>query len=250
MLLCPLAVFDLGLSGPDSTVRIERIVTDLKGLIMRGKRQDYTALVVLVEREEQKPVTRTFEDRAQTRSVQRWTFSEHWLQHLHRWPLGTKYRAIAADVAELTRRPVFRGTDTTLVVDRGGVGESVYEQIASRVEGGAVDLVGVTITGGKKVRPGGPNHYRVPKRDLVAALQVAVQNGEIKAASELELWDTLRDELESFTAEITETGHDSYEARQGEHDDLVLALSLPVWLSGWWRRRGNSTTLPPTVTFY
>ena len=213
-----------------------------------GKRQDYTALTVLAEREERGPVTRTFEDRAQTRTVQRWTYSEHWLQHLQRWPLGTKYKQIAADVAELTRRSVFRSADTTLVVDRGGVGESVYEQIAERVRGGAVDLVGVTITGGKNVTADGPSHYRVPKRDLVAALQVAVQNAEVKAASELELWETLRGEMESFTAEITKTGHDTYEARQGEHDDLVLALAMPVWLSDWRRRRGDSTPIPPSVS--
>lgn len=212
-----------------------------------GKRQDYTALTVLAEREERESVTRTYEDRGQARTVQRWAFSEHWLQHLQRWPLGTKYKAIAADVAELTRRPVFRGTETTLVVDRGGVGESVYEQIAERVRGGAVDLVGVTITGGKNVTAAGPQHYRVPKRDLVAALQVAVQNGEIKAASELELWETLRGEMESFTAEITQTGHDTYAARQGEHDDLVLALAMPVWLSDWRRRRAESK-IPPSVS--
>lgn len=213
-----------------------------------GKRQDFTALTVLAEREEQERHRRTFEDRAQVETSRRWTFSEHWLQHLQRWPLGTKYRAIAADVAELTCRPPFRGTETTLVVDRGGVGESVYEQIAGRVEGGAVELVGVTITGGKKVTAAGPNHYRVPKRDLVAALQVAVQNGKIKAASELELWPTLRGEMESFTAEITQTGHDTYEARQGEHDDLVLALAMPVWLSDWRRRRPEST-IPPSVSY-
>lgn len=213
-----------------------------------GKRQDYTALTVLAEREEQESATRTWERRAQTQTVQRWAFSEHWLQHLKRWPLGTKYKQIAADVAELTRRPVFRSTDTTLVVDRGGVGESVYEQIAERVRDAAVELKSVTITGGKKVAPAGPGHYRVPKRDLVAALQVAVQNGEVKAASELELWETLRGEMESFTAEITQTGHDTYEARQGEHDDLVLALAMPVWLSDWRRRRGDSTPIPPSVS--
>jgi hypothetical protein len=128
------------------------------------------------------------------------------------------------------------------------VGESVYEQIAERVRGGAVDLVGVTITGGRKVTAAGPGHYRTPKRDIVSAVQVAVQNGEIKAASELDLWPTLRGEMESFTAEITQTGQDTYEARQGEHDDLVLALAMPLWLSDWRRRRPESI-IPPSVSY-
>jgi len=214
-----------------------------------GKRQDYTALTVLAEREERERYRRTFEDRAQTEMALRWTFSEYWLQHLQRWQLGTKYAKIAADVAELTRRPPFRGTDTTLVIDRGGVGEAVYEQIEDEAGGGPAALVGVSITGGKSVTSAGPSHYRVPKRELVAALQVAVQNEEIRAASELELWPTLRSEMESFTAEITETGHDTYEARQGEHDDLVLALALPVWLSEWKRRRFDPTPRPGTVSY-
>jgi len=214
-----------------------------------GKRQDYTALTVLAEREERERYRRTYEDRAQTEMALRWTFSEYWLQHLQRWQLGTKYAKIAADVAELLRRPPFRGTDTTLVIDRGGVGEAVYEQIEDHAGGGPADLVGVSITGGRKVTSAGPQHYRVPKRELVAALQVAVQNGEIRAASDLELWPTLRSEMESFTAEITETGHDTYEARQGEHDDLVLALALPVWLSEWKRRRFDPTPRPGTVSY-
>jgi len=214
-----------------------------------GKRQDYTALTVVAEREKQERHRRTFEDRAQTETALRWAFSGHWLQHLQRWSLGTKYAKIAADVAELTRRPPFRRVETTLVVDRGGVGEAVYEQIAGRAGNGPADLVGVTITGGKKVTAAGAGHYRVPKRDLVAALQVAVQNGEIRAASELELWPTLRGEMESFTAEITETGHETYEARQGEHDDLVLGLALPVWLSAFKRRRLDSDPAPPSVSF-
>lgn len=214
-----------------------------------GKRKDFTALTVVAEREGRERYRRTYKDRAQTKRATRWAFSEYWLQHLQRWQLGTKYQQIAADVAELLRRPPFRQTDTTLVVDRGGVGEAVYEQIAERAEGGPADLVGVSITGGSKVTSAGPGHYRVPKRELVAALQVAVQNGEIRAASDLELWPTLRSEMESFTAELTEAGHDTYEARKGEHDDLVLALAMPVWMAEWARRRFNSDPSPPSVSY-
>jgi len=201
-----------------------------------GKRQDYTALTVLAEREEKGKV-RTGRERAS--APFQWHFEEYWLQHLCRWQLGTKYSTTAADVGELTRRPPFRRTDTALVVDRGGVGEAVFEQIEDEAEGGPVELQGITITGGKSVTRAGPGHLRVPKRDLVAALQVAVQNSEIRAASDLELWPVLRSEMESFTAEITQTGHDTYEARQGEHDDIALALALPMWLAR--RRRGRGT---------
>lgn len=37
-------------------------------------------------------------------------------------------------------------------------------------------------------------------------------------------------ELQNFHVKIDlQTAHDSYNARQGQHDDLVLALCLAVW---------------------
>jgi hypothetical protein len=37
-------------------------------------------------------------------------------------------------------------------------------------------------------------------------------------------------ELRDYRVEISEaTGHDSYNARSGRHDDLVLATALAVW---------------------
>ena len=34
------------------------------------------------------------------------------------------------------------------------------------------------------------------------------------------------DELQSFRVTLTANGHDTYAARSGEHDDLVLAVAL------------------------
>jgi len=73
--------------------------------------------------------------------------------------------------------------------------------------------------------------YRVPKRNLVSALQVALQSGTLKIAEGLELAQVLRRELLNFRVKVNiATAHDSYEAwREGDHDDLVLAAALATW---------------------
>jgi hypothetical protein len=45
-------------------------------------------------------------------------------------------------------------------------------------------------------------------------------------------WPILRRELLNFRPEVTRTGAETWNARSGEHDDLVLSLSMAVWLLG------------------
>ena len=102
-------------------------------------------------------------------------------------------------------------------------------------------LVAVTITGGDTVvkvdtvRYFEPEYrvpeYRVPKRDLVSTLQVLLQNDWLKIAEGLSLAKILTREMQNFRTKISlATGHDSYEAwREGDHDDLVLAVALACW---------------------
>ncbi|CAN5668633.1 hypothetical protein BH20ACI3_BH20ACI3_24460 [soil metagenome] len=77
--------------------------------------------------------------------------------------------------------------------------------------------------------------WRVPKRELVGVAQVALQTGRLKIASELPEVGVLTQELQNFQVSISNSGFDSYEARTGKHDDLVLSLAMALWLSG--RRR-------------
>jgi hypothetical protein len=82
----------------------------------------------------------------------------------------------------------------------------------------------------------------VPKRNLVSALQAALQTGALKIASSLELAEVLREELLNFRIKINiATGHDSYENwREGDHDDLVLAAAMAVW---------SARTPQPTIIY-
>ncbi len=160
------------------------------------------------------------------------------LRHLERYPLRTPYPEIADGVAHLVRDPLLAKLQKRrpeLIVDETGVGKAVVDMFRER----RLHFRPVTITGGDAVREGAIKErgrsYRVPKRDLVGALEVPFHNGTLKVAGDLVLWPTLRQELLTFRRKVSlQTGHDSYEHwRESAHDDLVLACALACW----WARR-------------
>jgi hypothetical protein len=151
--------------------------------------------------------------------------------------LGTKYTDIVRSVRGLLSREPFRRRIlyTRLLVDRTGVGASVVDSFYEH----GVRPISVTIHGGSAVTEEPADlSYRVPKRDLVAAVQVLLQNGRLKIAPELELAPILQKELLNFHVKIDpKTAHDSYEHwREGDHDDLVLATTLACWYSEYLRK--------------
>jgi hypothetical protein len=189
-----------------------------------GQASDYTALAVVEKLE------------GNGASSSRNCIALH-LRHLERYPLRTPYPEIAERVAALMRSDVLTVSTTNdllqeirvppeLVIDQTGVGAPVADLLRER------DLIfrSVVITGGDKVNREG-RVYRVPKRDLVSALEVSLQTGALKAAEGLELWPALRQEMQHFRRKIDlRTAHDSYEHwREGDHDDLVLAVCLACW---------------------
>ena len=119
---------------------------------------------------------------------------------------------------------------TELVVDATGVGAPVLDMFRE------ADLRprGVIITGGETSSKA-DGIDRVPKRELVTALQVALQAKRLRIAEDLPLAEVLMKELRGFRVHITLTGHarfgnDVGSWREADHDDLVLAASLGVWL--------------------
>jgi hypothetical protein len=73
---------------------------------------------------------------------------------------------------------------------------------------------------------------------LITVTQVLLQNGRLRVASGLPEAETLKKELLNFRVKIDpRTSHDSYEHwREGDHDDLVLAVSMAAWVRQWWNR--------------
>jgi hypothetical protein len=155
------------------------------------------------------------------------------LRHLERFELGTRYTRIAERVRELAYAPPLDGKPAVLLADRTGVGAGVVDHF----EHVGIRPTPVTIHGGSDVtydleRRG----YRVPKRDLVSAVQVLLQTSRLKVAASLPEAETLRRELLNFRVKIDpKTAHDSYSHwREGDHDDLVLATAMACWFREWW----------------
>lgn len=149
--------------------------------------------------------------------------------HLERLPLGTSYVAVVASVAELLARPPLWGC-TQLVLDATGVGKPVRDMFVAR----GLRPRAITIHGGDAVSHDGAG-FRVPKRDLVQVVQVLLQQQRLKFARALPSAAALVEELQSYQVEVSAAGHDSYSARSGQHDDLILAVAVAAWLGErWW----------------
>ncbi len=114
-----------------------------------------------------------------------------------------------------------------LVVDAGGPGRPVVDAIRAA----GLKPIAVSITAGKRPRRAEGMVY-VPKRELVRGLVTAFENGRLKIAKRLPLAGALMDELRAFKVRFTARGRDTYAARSGEHDDLVMAVALAVWFGG------------------
>ncbi len=134
--------------------------------------------------------------------------------------MGTAYPAVDERVDAVVG--VWPGTPA-LVVDAGGPGRPVVD--AMRAVG--LKPIPVSITSGKRSRRAGGMVY-VPKRELVRGLVTAFENGRLKIAKRLPLAGVLKGELQAFKVRFTAKGRDTYAARSGEHDDLVMAVALAV----------------------
>lgn len=146
------------------------------------------------------------------------------VRHLER-VRGEPYPSIVNKTIKIMQSEGLIG-DTSLVVDQTGVGAPVVDLFKQA----SLEPAGVLIHGGDKVIHEGGS-WRVPKRDLIGAMQVLLQTGRLKVSSKLKLGPILLKEMQNFKIEIDPTtAHDSYSAwREADHDDLVLSTALAAW---------------------
>ena len=103
----------------------------------------------------------------------------------------------------------------------------------------------VVLTGGDQVTHDG-RWWRVPKRDLVSATQVAFEQRQIKVARRLKDARTLLTELRGYQVDVS-SGHDTYGnvASLAGHDDLVIALGLATYMCSQGAKRGGRMRFRP-----
>lgn len=181
-----------------------------------GQAQDYSALAII--------------DRVGNR---------YSVVHLERLALNTPYPMQIEHLSALMHRSPLNKARKTLAIDHTGVGRPVVDLAEER----GLHPVGISITGGDEASWHDKNtRARVPKRDLVSTLQVFAQNDRLKIANDLSEGPILAQELQNFKVKIDiRTAHDSYGAwREGEHDDLVLAVAIALWTA-------ENKPLPPLI---
>jgi len=87
----------------------------------------------------------------------------------------------------------------------------------------------VVITGGLEEVRDGERIHRVPKITLVSRLQASLHAGELKFALGLSEEQAFKSELSEFRMRHSDSGRLTFGAREGRHDDLVLALAIALW---------------------
>jgi hypothetical protein len=179
-----------------------------------GQKRDHSA-VAIVER------------RDHCRAWEPQTNYDLLVRHVERVPLGTPYPAIVEGVRKLSEMDELAG-QCSVVVDATGVGAPVVDLLKRAQLSGR--LYPVTITGGERERESG-GVWSVPKRDLIAGVEVALEKGQLRIAKNLRDAGSLVRELMDVK---TTTKASSGRVRIGadgckQHDDLVIALALACW---------------------
>ncbi len=150
------------------------------------------------------------------------------IRFLERVALGTPYPEVVR-ITETVYKNLQEqlGERPVLVIDSSGVGRPVFDAFKE------IDLnpVGIVIHGGSAVSRLDGRKWSVPKRDIIGYLQILNQSNRLIISPKLELRETFIHELLNIRVKINiNTGHDSYEAwREGDHDDIVLAVGCGAW---------------------
>jgi hypothetical protein len=148
------------------------------------------------------------------------------VRHIERLRLGVSYPEVVQEVKQRLARSPLDAPSTKLIIDETGVGRAVgdiFVQQQMRPER-------VTITAGsEETTAPGFNRWSVAKTILISRLDAALHTGLLRIAKELREAGPLKEELANFQRSVSAAGRQSYSARVGMHDDLVLATALAVW---------------------
>jgi threonine dehydrogenase-like Zn-dependent dehydrogenase len=174
-----------------------------------GQKRDYSAVVV-VERVDHR------------RAFQGTEFEKLNVRYVERLPLGTPYPVVVERMREIVQSDELCG-DCALAVDATGVGVPVVDMLRAARLG--CEVMAVTITGGGRESAGS-----VPKRDLLAGVEVLLEKGQLRIGKVREAARLGRELM------AMRTGKDG-----GEHDDLVIALALACWRARRRRMNGEGT---------
>jgi len=151
--------------------------------------------------------------------------SEHFdVRHLQRLPLGMSYVDQVAEVRRLLARPPLCD-GCKFAIDATGVGRAVGDLF----DDAGVRPTQVTITAGNEQTRIDEYRWHVPKSVLISNVDARLHLGELRFAAALTEAGAMADELKDFQRKVSAAGRSTWSARDGKHDDLVLAVAIALW---------------------
>lgn len=149
------------------------------------------------------------------------------VRHAERYR-GRSYPDIVRHVVKMLRSVEFYG-NSALVVDQTGVGRPVVQMFREALPWMAGQFFPLTITGGQAITRAEASIH-VPKRILANTSAALLHQGRVRVAADLTLADVIQKEMKSFRVKYTENGNQTFAAREGQNDDLVLSLAMGLWV--------------------
>jgi hypothetical protein len=143
---------------------------------------------------------------------------------LKRWPLGTAYPVIVREVADLLKERPLKGCQ--LIIDATGVGRPVRDLF--REAKLPAELLSVIITPGH-AQTFTEGFHHVAKVILISGVQILLQQRFLRFAADLPDIPVLVREFANYRVKVTPAANEVFNAREGEHDDVVLAVALACW---------------------
>ncbi|MBQ4853227.1 hypothetical protein IMW82_00840 [Rhodanobacter sp. B2A1Ga4] len=148
------------------------------------------------------------------------------LRLLEQAPLGESYILQAHRLKRILARAQIAEHDPLVWIDGTGVGKAVVDIFRQeRIP----NLRPVAITFAGQEGPDGRGGHSVPKINLVSRVQAAMHTGCLVMPDTLPLAKTFRRELLDFRVSYSAVGNATFGAREGAHDDLILAVALAMY---------------------
>lgn len=162
------------------------------------------------------------------------------IRHLDRLQKQTPYPTQVSMVGDTVGKVIERGR-TLLAIDQTGVGRPVVDMF--RIAGLKVPIWPITITASGQARRDPVSYdWHVPKKDLIGALLSLAHSGRLGISNQIPalMQATIKEELKNFRMKFTAASNITFESwREGDHDDLVLAVAMVAWSAQRWANPGG-----------
>ena len=160
----------------------------------------------------------------------------YWIRRIVKLAKGMPYDQQVREAREI----FFQYKNATLLIDRTGVGLPICDMIVA----GGLRPIQVSLTAGDVMNKPEPGKVNLPKKDMVASITKVIQERRLKVVKGCENAALFRTELKNFQLKVSASGHNTYNAAPGSHDDSITAIGLCLWYAA---RMGRTTIREPCV---